>query len=175
MDRLIEFLVADINLWSPALALICGTLAARGTPGFSNWCRTTLRWFVFWVLGIYGLHGFVFHFFFSEMTAKLIGWPNSPFQDEVAYANLVFGVIGLVGFLRPDREYLRACILGFLVWFGCDGLGHVWQLFAQDDTAPFNAGTILYTDLLLPVLGVVLFIGSGRAAREAAAPRPVAR
>ena len=174
MDAIIRFVLGDINLWSPVVTVICGTVAARrllaaargGQPAARElsvwrlWCAATLPWFCFWVMGIYGLHGFVMHLVFPDFTAKLIGWPNSPFQYEVAYANLVFGVVGLVAWFRPHREFMRAAVIGFLVWFGCDGIGHVWSLFAQGDTAEFNAGSILYTDLLLPVAGVVLFIGA---------------
>jgi NTP pyrophosphatase (non-canonical NTP hydrolase) len=184
MDAIIRFVLGDINLWSPVVTVICGTFAARrmraaarglstaaqggqhaagGPSVWRTWCTATLPWFSFWVMGIYGLHGFVMHLVFPDFTAKLIGWPNSPFQYEVAYANLVFGVVGLVAWFRPHREFMRAAVIGFLVWFGCDGIGHVWSLFAQGDTAEFNAGSILYTDLLLPIAGVVLFIGaSGR-------------
>ncbi len=167
MDAIIRFVLGDINLWSPVVTVICGTFAARrlsaaarGVPGWRTWCAATLPWFCFWVMGIYGLHGFVMHLVFPDFTAKLIGWPNSPFQYEVAYANLVFGVVGLVAWFRPHREFMRAAVIGFLVWFGCDGIGHVWSLLAQGDTAEFNAGSILYTDLLLPVAGVVLFVGA---------------
>jgi hypothetical protein len=141
MDEIIRFVLGGINLWAPAVTLVCGTVAAvragaagagtvRRGPGCAGiarrlWCDSTLRWFCFWVLGIYGVHGFVIHFFFSDFTAKLIGWPNSPFQFEVAYANLVFGVVGLVAFFRPRRDFTLAAVLGFLVWFGCDGIGHV--------------------------------------------------
>lgn len=168
MDALIRFVLGDINLWTPVVTLICGTLAMRrmpasaaGTPRWRSWCAATLPWFCFWVMGIYGLHGFVMHLVFSGFTAKLIGWPDSPFQYEVAYANLVFGVVGLVAWFRPHREFMRAAVIGFLVWFGCDGIGHVWSLMAQGDTAEFNAGSILYTDLLLPIVGVALFLGAG--------------
>jgi NTP pyrophosphatase (non-canonical NTP hydrolase) len=167
MDAIIRFVLGDINLWSPVVTVMCGmfaarrlSAAARGVPGWRTWCAATLPWFCFWVMGIYGLHGFVMHLVFPDFTAKLIGWPNSPFQYEVAYANLVFGVVGLGAWFRPHREFMRAAVIGFLVWFGCDGIGHVWSLFAQGDTAEFNAGSILYTDLLLPVAGVVLFVGA---------------
>jgi hypothetical protein len=98
----------------------CGGARGRGRcqnprtgPGLTGitrrlWCDSTLRWFCFWVLGIYGVHGFVMHLFFSDFTAKFIGWPNSPFQFEVAYTNVVFGVVGVVVLFRPRREFTLA-------------------------------------------------------------------
>lgn len=109
------------------------------------------------MLGLYGILGFVEHLFFSEAVAALIGWPDSPFQYEVAYANLVFGVLGVWAFISFDRRFVLACLVGFTVWFGCDGLGHVYSLVAQGDRAPYNAGSTLYTDLLLPLMGWVLY------------------
>ena len=46
--------------------------------------RHLLIWIAFWVLGIGGVYGFVAHLAFGPFLAEQIGWPNSPFQNEVA-------------------------------------------------------------------------------------------
>ena len=49
-------------------------------------------------------------------------------------------------------------------WFFADGVGHVVSLLVDNNNAPFNAGSILYTDLLTPLL-VVLLLSLSRAER----------
>src|SRR2546430_86090 len=56
------------------------------------------------VAGFRGISsGFVVHFFFADEIAAAIGWaPGSPFQTEVAFANLAIGALGAATFWRRD-------------------------------------------------------------------------
>jgi len=48
-------------------------------------------------VGIAGILGFYSHTFNAAATAEFIAWaPGSPFQFEVATANLAFGVLGVL-------------------------------------------------------------------------------
>ena len=96
------------------------------------------------------------HIAFGQFIAEQIGWPNSPFQNEVAFANLTIGILGLSSFWRRSRDYLVASIVAYASWFFADGLGHVYSLVVQSNDAPSNVGTILFTDLLMPILVVIL-------------------
>ena len=49
-------------------------------------------------------------------------------------------------------------------WFFADGVSHVVSLLVDNNNAQFNAGSILYTDLLTPLL-VVLLLWLSRAER----------
>ena len=54
----------------------------------------------FGIGGFASITSFIAHFFFSDMVASSIGWPlGSPFQKEVAGANLAVGLLGFLGFL----------------------------------------------------------------------------
>ena len=88
--------------------------------------------------------------------AKQIDWPKTPLQNEVAFANLTIGILGLSRFWRRSRDYLLASIVAYASWLFADGLGHVYWLVVQSNDAPFNVGTILFTDLLMPILVVIL-------------------
>jgi dCTP diphosphatase len=127
MDEIIRFVLGGINLWAPAVTVVCGTVAA--------------------------------------VRADATGAGTAHTGPTRA---------GITRRLWCD--FTLAAVLGFLVWFGCDGIGHVWSLLAQGDTAEFNTGSILYTDLLLPVAGVLLYIGAGGADQGVShAARPAAR
>ena len=107
-------------------------------------------------MGLGGLYGFTMHIVFGQFIAEQIGWPNSPFQNEVAFANRTIGLFGLSSFWRRRRDYLGASIVVYARWCFADGLGHVYWLVVQSNDAPFNVGTILFTDLLMPILVVIL-------------------
>ncbi len=82
------------------------------------------------MLGINGLWGFIYHFFFGEL-AELIGWPNSPFQYEVAYANLTIAILGFSSWWLKRRDYLLAAMVAYISWFFADGLGHAMHCCAK--------------------------------------------
>ena len=77
------------------------------------------------MLGVAGIYVFIVHIAFGPFIAEQIGWPNSPFQNEVAYANLTIGILGLTSFWYRHRDYLLAAMVAFGSWFFADGVGHV--------------------------------------------------
>ena len=93
---------------------------------------------------------------FGQFIAEQIGWPNSPFQNEVAFANLTIGLFGLSSFWRRSSDYLVASIVAYASCFFADGLGLVYSLVVQSNDAHSNVGTILFTDLVMPILVVIL-------------------
>jgi hypothetical protein len=156
MERLIRFLLADVPVWTLAIALLLGWIQTRRQWDVGRWAEASLLWIAFWVLGVAGVYGFVCHLAFGPFIAEQIGWPNSPFQNEVAYANLTIGILGLSSFFYRRRNYLLAAMVGYCSWFFADGVGHVVSLLISNDVAPSNAGSVLYTDLLTPFLVVLL-------------------
>ncbi|MCB4394056.1 hypothetical protein FZZ91_02925 [Synechococcus sp. HB1133] len=82
-----------------------------------RWAEASLLWIAFWVLGIGGVYGFVAHLAFGPFIPEQIGWSNSPFQNEVAYANLTIGILGLTSFWYRRRDYLLAAMVGYSSWF----------------------------------------------------------
>ena len=77
------------------------------------------------MLGVGGVYGFVAHLAFGPFLAEKIGWPNSPFQNEVAYANLTIGILGFSSVWYRRRDYLLAAMNAYGSWFFADGVGHV--------------------------------------------------
>ena len=156
MNHLVRLIFGHIDLSTALIALLCGALQVRRSWNVSRWSEATLLWIAFWVMGLGGLYGFAMHIAFGQFIAEQIGWPNSPFQNEVAFANLTIGILGLSSFWRRSRDYLVASIVAYASWFFAVGLGHVYSLVVQSNDAPSNVGTILFTDLLMPILVVIL-------------------
>lgn len=114
-----------------------------------------LAWHVFFAIGASYLYNFVCHVFFGRITAAYIGWADSPFQFEVGTASLGFAV---VGFLAAFRSFdLRlAAVLGSAIFLLGAAAGHVYQMVTAHNFAPGNAGTIFYTDIAVPLVGLLL-------------------
>ena len=156
MEALVRFLLADVPVWTLALAVIIALAQTRRQWQLGRWAEASLLWISFWVLGVAGVYGFIAHIAFGPFIAEQIGWPNSPFQNEVAYANLMMGILGFSRFALRQRAYLMASMTAYCSWFFADGIGHVVSLIVDHNSAPSNAGSPLYTDLLTPIFVVVL-------------------
>jgi len=114
-----------------------------------------VAYFFLFSIGIGYLNNFLMHVVFAEYTAKFIGWANSPFQLEVGFASLGMGVAGLIAF-RQNLTFRLATFIppAFFLW-GAAG-GHIHQIIKTHNMAPGNAGAILWTDILLPIIGFAL-------------------
>ncbi len=156
MAELVRFLLQDTGVWTLLLALLLGVLQTRQQITLSRWSEASLLWIAFWVMGVAGFYGFIAHLLFGPFIAEQIGWPNSPFQFEVAYANLTISILGFSSFFFRKRDYLLAAMVAFSSWYFADGVGHVVSLVVDNNQAPSNAGSVLYTDLLTPLVVVLL-------------------
>lgn len=122
-------------------------------------------------VGVSYLYNFVMHSVFGDFTAEIIGWDQSPFQLEVAYASLGFAAVGFLAFPRRQGWMVKlAALLGpALFLWGAAG-GHIYQLVTTGNEAQGNAGSILYTDILLPIIGFVFLWGFVASARRERVP-----
>ena len=73
------------------------------------------------------------------MTARFIGWADSPFQAEVGFASLGFAVVGFLAFRGSFDLRLAAVVGPALFLLGAAG-GHLYQMVAAGNFAPGNAG-----------------------------------
>ncbi len=128
-----------------------------------------LTWFVFFSVGVCFAYNFVMHGFFGEMSARFIGWADSPFQFEVATASLGFAAVGFIAAFR-GFDLRLAAILGPALFTLGAAAGHVYQMAVAHDFAAGNAGIILYTDIGIPVFGLLLLCLAARSHRGASAP-----
>ena len=140
MAALIRALLSNVLVWTLILALLLAVLQTRRAWRVDRWAEASLIWIAFWVLGIGGVYGFVAHLAFGSFLAEQIGWPNRPFQNELAYANLTIGILGFSSVWYRSRDYLWAAMVAYGSWFFADGVGHVVCLLVDNNNAPFIAG-----------------------------------
>lgn len=116
-----------------------------------------LAFFVFFNIAVGYLYNFVVHVFYGDYVAHFIGWAPSPFQAEVGFASLGFSVVGFYAWRRSFEA--RVCaIIGPTMFLWGAACGHIYQIITQHNLAPGNAGSILYTDILMPTIGIILLI-----------------
>ncbi len=108
------------------------------------------RWVSFFGLGLTGIYTGVMHACYPDFTAATIGWRPSPFQFEVAMADLAFGVLGVLSF-RASYGFRLATMIGSLFWLWGDAAGHIWQMIDANNYSLGNAESWLWVDLIVPL------------------------
>ncbi len=109
------------------------------------------RWFALLPVGFTSIYAFIMHAFFPVFTAGTIGWANSPFQYEVAMADLSFGVLAILSF-KASYGFRLATVIGITCWLWGDAAGHIYQINVNHNFDPGNAGSWLYMDMFLPII-----------------------
>lgn len=158
MEGVIRFILSNFTLSFLVVGLIASAVALLRAPKplpAPAVVEALFSYFLLFSIGVSFFYNFVMHTFFGEMSAKFIGWANSPFQLEVGFASLGFAVVGFLAFRRSFDLRLAAVVGPALFLLGAAG-GHVYQMIRTGNFAPGNAGIIFYTDILIPALGFVL-------------------
>jgi hypothetical protein len=156
VGQIIAFILGQFAFVMTVVALVCGFVAISKGSNRSK-SDVFLGYLFFFAVGLSGLWGFIFHAFFPVMAAQFIGWQNSPFQFEVAVANLGMGVVGVFG-LHASKSYRIAgtIFVACLLWGAA--YGHVVQMIKASNFAPGNAGLIFYNDLILPFILIIFLL-----------------
>jgi hypothetical protein len=125
-----------------------------------------LLYYIFFVIGINGVLNFIAHTVYAVQTAESIGWPpNNPFQTEVAFANLSYGIAGILAIWFRGKFWFATIITNGVFLFSA-GIGHILQIINNHNYSVNNAGAILYTDLLTPIVGLILYYLYERNSKE---------
>lgn len=113
--------------------------------------------------GAAGLLAFAAHAFAAAETARSIGWPpGSPFQFEVAVADLSYGIVGLLCMRWRGPFWLATGVAVSTFYLGCN-YGHLWHAFLKDDYAPNNYGVINLFEIAWPAAVLILLVPYMRA------------
>ena len=157
MKDAIAFVLGNFTLTFFVLGLLAAAIAlwrGRTERGRAAIVEALFSYFLLFSIGLANVYNFVMHVFFGQLAARFIGWEDSPFQQEVGFASLGFAAVGLLAFkggfdLRVAAVVGPACFL-----WGAAGV-HIYQMVKAHNFAPGNAGIIFYTDLLIPLVGLL--------------------
>jgi hypothetical protein len=176
IEAVIGFLLGSFTLTLFLLGLAVSAFSLRGHPrplAKPVLVEALFKWFLFFSIGISYLYNGLFHIFAHELAARLIGWPDSPFQLEVGFASLGFGLVGLLATWRSFDLRLAAILGPSLFLWGAAGV-HIHSMVTEHNFAPGNAGVIFWSDILLPPIGFAFLWLQSRYEREgrSVAPKP---
>jgi len=110
-------------------------------------------------VGIGGLFAFYGHIFMPDMVARSIGWATgSGFQAEIGFANLAFGIVGILCIWLRGNFWLAAAINSLVFNLGA-GFVHIRDIMANQNLAVNNAGPVLWVaDIFSPLLLITMVL-----------------
>lgn len=162
--------MVPIVMWGAAL-LFAGVAIWRG-PRPVIWgvvFDKLLRYLFIFPLGVQALWAFFGHVLIPDETAASIGWAPSPFQYEVGVASLG---IALGSFYAAFSNFQARAAMAITA--GCflagAGIGHIVEIVEDLNYAPGNAGPIMITDFLTPIVVLVLLLLSRREQQSPSGP-----
>jgi hypothetical protein len=168
MEQIIRFVLSNFTLTFLVLGLLASGLSLLRGPRpltRAQVVEALFSYFLLFSIGLSFFYNFIAHTFFGEMSAKFIGWEDSPFQTELGFASLGFAVVGLLAFRRSFDLRLAAVVGPAIFLLGAAG-GHVYHMVHSGNFAPGNAGVIFYTDILIPIIGFTLLWMQHQAERQ---------
>ena len=156
LANIIQYSLSNFSLSMFILAIVLAILNRfiNRTPSFYE---ILYRWVAFLALGITGIYSFVMHGFFPAFTAATIGWQTSPFQFEIAVANLGFGIVAILS-TRRNYEFRQAAIIANTIWLWGDAVGHAHQMSIAQNYSSGNAGTWFCMDILIPLVTIICLV-----------------
>jgi hypothetical protein len=108
-------------------------------------------------LGLTSFMAFFGFTFLPEYIAQITNWPACPFEQQLGNVNLAFGVLGLLS-IAYRGYFWFATIIGFSVWILSDGIHHLYIAAMENNLSPGNIGVPLWTDILVPIILLILLI-----------------
>lgn len=147
----------SITLWIAAIHLILRKKKKRVSA--KRIIEVILLYFLLINVGITDLFNFVGHAFFADNVAINLGWPSgSPFQFEVAVANLAFGILGILCMWIRGNFWV-AVALGSSIFSLGAASGHIREMISKQNFAIYNIGPVLFVnDILVPIVILSLVV-----------------
>ncbi len=114
-------------------------------------------------VGLMGIYFFLGHTARAKETAEGIGFPaGNPFQSEVAFANLAFGVLGVLCARFRGLFWWATAASHAIFMLGAAAV-HTREMVKEKNFKPGNAGAVYFYDILAPLAHLGLLSVHSRA------------
>jgi hypothetical protein len=134
-------------------AINAAQIVIGGRP--ADWQHQLALAAVVYMIGWSALGAGISHIFFGKAISRSIGFARSPYELEVGFANLGFGVAALMAG-SFQKEYWLAIILANSIFrVGC-GAGHIKQII-MDRNYAINNTAILFLNFVVPAFLVFTY------------------
>jgi len=153
---MMHILIASLPIILYVVALILGFLGV-GLPGGAGDLGPLGQWILFLALGLTSLWSANAHAFATERVANSIGWPASPFQKEIAGANLGIGLGAIAAaFIGRPAGWAIFVVGASFLWSAA--ATHVWDMVKSKNFAINNAGPIFWWDIITPLTLLIVLL-----------------
>lgn len=155
----ISFILGNIEIPLLVVAIIVTIVKMRRagakhqvmTAAYTLWGET-----LFYCIGLGFVYVWYMHAYMADFVAPLIGWQPSPFEWELAWAELGLAVVALISLWRGFEMRLAASLVFAIFAFGA-AAQHIEQIIKSHNYAPGNAGLVLwFGDIALPIFILLL-------------------
>jgi hypothetical protein len=141
-----------------AMAVLAASI--HSIVGVTSILETFLFYFLVIDVGAAGVFSFTGHFFRSDEVAGYIGWPaGNPFRKEIAFTNLTLGTLGFMCICLRGHFWTATVVAASVFLFGAAAV-HMLEIRKTCNMNPGNAGPILFSDILKPLVLIGLLIGT---------------
>ncbi|MDX8148064.1 DUF6790 family protein [Lentzea sp. BCCO 10_0061] len=139
------------------IAVVGAAVRTRHSPSRAAKLEIWQRWWAGAALGCGSLWLVIAFLVIPDEMAATIGFARTPFEFEIAFANLALAVLAFRAASPSATTRERALVglgAGMFLWGAA--IGHVHQWLAAGNHAPGNTGGILVYDVLAPAVLIVL-------------------
>lgn len=122
----------------------------------NRFIEVLLVWFLGFGIGIGSILSGLTQVISPEMIVQSVGWSNTPFLREVGFANISYGILGLLSI--KYRSFWAPTIIAYTVFMWGAAIGHIYNVQQTGNLTAGNAGAVLYLDILMPILFIILLV-----------------
>lgn len=108
------------------------------------------------MIGIAGVGAGISHIFFADKINRSIGFQSSPYQTEVGFCDLSFGIVGLLAQYYSTDFWWSIILFSSIYRIGC-GIGHIRQIILERNYA-INNTMILVVNFGVPFILVSMYL-----------------
>jgi hypothetical protein len=138
----------------PVLGALIHLFLSKKPKTLNRVTEVLLLWYLGVGIGIGSIFSGLTQVLDPQMVAQSVGWPNTPFLREVGFANISYGILGILSI--KYRNFWAPTIIAYAVFMWGAALGHIYNLQQTGNLAAGNIGTVLYLDILMPILFIIL-------------------
>jgi len=84
----------------------------------------------------------------AEQVAEYVGWPYSPFINELGYMNFMFGLLGILC-IWVRGTWWNAAGIGYAGFLLLAAANHIYDAVAHDNLSIGNVGPTLWSDIVI--------------------------
>jgi Family of unknown function (DUF6790) len=154
-----QTLISSFPILCYGVAVVLGFLGVRLPFGGAE-LSPLIQWVLFLALGILSLWSAFSHAVYSDRVAKSIGWAPSPFQHEIAGANLGIGLGAIAAsILSGTAAWTMFFVAASFLWSAA--AVHIIDMVRSKNFAINNAGPIFWWDILTPLTLLIALLVRG--------------